>query len=125
MGVRVAGFLNDPILTFDREGDRDDGPVVSAYVELREGVNAVRTVQPDPGVLAYFLMGGDGLPVGIAIHEPIGGGAICEVVSRLLDAPVLAGGGDGATDDRPFPREGLRAVLHGIRKSLEGLQASA
>lgn len=116
-------FFTEPIVIFDREDDREDGAIVSAHVKLREGVPAVRMVQPNPEVLVYFLIAADGLPVGISVHEPVSGIAVCEIVDKLIEGPDGPEGVDTHTRNHFITADEIQAVMRGMRKSIEGLQA--
>jgi len=116
-------FFTDPIVTTDRAVDRKDGAIVSAHVKLREGVADVRMVQPNPSVLVYFLMAADGLPVGISVHEPVSGIAACEIVDKLIEGPDGPEGVGTRTRNHFITADEIQAVMRGMRKSIEGLQA--
>ncbi|MHC4953794.1 MAG: hypothetical protein ACYTGZ_07875 [Planctomycetota bacterium] len=122
MSDRAADFLSEPIVVFDREGDREDGAIVSAYVELRKGVPATRMVQPNSSVLVYFLIAADGLPVGISVHEPVSGMAVCEIVDKLIDGPDGPEGVDTSARHHFITADEIQSVMRGMRKSIEGLQ---
>lgn len=125
MNVSEYGFLCEPIVTFDRLDDRDDGPIVSAYVTLREGVKAVRMVQPNPSVLAFFLLAADGFPVGIRLHEPANGLAVCQIVSKLIEGPDGPEGVDRSAKNHFITTDEIKAVVNGVERSLEGFGAGA
>ncbi len=116
------GFRKDPEVSFCKE---DDGRV-SAFIKLRDNIKAHGVVQPNPNVLAFFLIASDGLPVGIRLHEPASGLAVCELMTTLIEGPD---GPEGIDSDARHhflttPEE-ISAVLHGFKESIEGLTPPA
>ena len=117
------GFLPEPVVDFDRLDDKEDGPIVSAYVTLREGVKAVRMVQPNPSVLVFFMVAADGLPVGIRLHEPANGIAVCQIVSKLIGGPDGPEGVDQTAKHHFITADEIKSVVTGVEKSLVGFQS--
>jgi hypothetical protein len=107
----------DPTVTFERE----DGKIVSAFVDLRPGVKSVGMIQPNPAALVFFLIGPDGLPVGIQLFERVSGVAACEIIDTLVEAPA----GPEEVERHPHhflltPAD-LRRCVRGLKQGLEGL----
>ncbi|MHC4408635.1 MAG: hypothetical protein ACYS0E_16755 [Planctomycetota bacterium] len=124
MDSTKEGFLSEPTVTFDREGDDKSGRVVSAYLELRQGIKAVRTVQPNSAVLVYFLVAEDGLPIGISFHEPVSGWAVCELVAKLIEGAEESQNVDKSASHPFITVDDVRSVVRGVGRSLEGLQTA-
>ena len=79
----MTHFNREPQIRIDRENDK----IVSVYVQLRDGVKAVGTIQPNPSALVFFLIAKDGLPIGIRLLEPVTGVAVCEILDTLVEGP--------------------------------------
>lgn len=114
-----AGFLKEPRVRIDRE---DDGRR-SAFIQLREGVEVQGVVQPNKDVLAFFLIAADGLPVGIRLHGPASGVAVCELMDTLIEGPEGPEGVERNAHHCFFSIDDVRAVLRGFKQSLEELTA--
>lgn len=114
------GFLKEPKVSIHRE---DDGRK-SAFIKLREGVKVQGVVQPNKDVLAFFLIAADGLPVGIRLHGPTSGVAICELIDTLIEGPS---GPEGIRRDARHhfltTADDVRVVTRAFKQSLEGLTA--
>jgi len=110
-------FLEEPQVTFDKE----DGRVVSAYIKLREGIKAVGSIQPNESVLVFFLIAEDGLPIGIRLHEPASGLAVCELIDKLIEGPDGPAGVSREIRHDFLSLDDLQAVVRGVRRSLQEL----
>lgn len=122
MELSERGFLKKPIVTVDRERDCNGDEIVTAYVELRPGIRASHSVQPNPNVLLFFEIAEDGLPVGFSVHGPISGVAVCEIVSTLVEGPNGPEGVEQSARHQFIPASELPIVMRGMGKSLEGLE---
>ena len=114
----MTNMIECPTVTVERE----DGRIVSAYVELRRGVKAVGTVRPNPAALVYLLVAQDGLPIGIRMLEPVSGVAAVEIVDALVENPSGRGGEGRAQHDFSLRPGELRSFLAGFKEGLKVLQ---
>jgi len=119
MAPTACRFLAEPRVTFDRLDGCFDGPVTSAYVVLRDGVKAVRMVQPSRAALVFVLMAADELPIGIRLHEPADGAAVCRMLSELIESPGRA---EAASGTRGLTADEIKAAVDGVERSIEGLR---
>ena len=112
-------MLEPPKVTLERE----EGRIVSAYVELRKGMKAVGSVQPNPSALVFFLLAQDGLPIGIRLLEPVSGVAVCEIINTLVEGPDGPCGVETRAQHHFFLKpEELGRFLAGFREGLQKLQ---
>lgn len=114
--------MSEPTVTLERE----DGKIVSAFVDLRPGVKSVGMVQPNPAALVFFLIGPDGLPVGIQLFEPVSGVVACEIIDTLVEGPAGPEGVERQARHHLFltPAD-LRRCVRGLSQGLKGLSAPA
>ena len=117
----MGGITSDPSVVLEEE----DGKVVSAYVELRPGVKSAGMIQPNPGALVFFLVGEDGIPVGIRLFEPVSGVAACEIVETLGEGPAGPSGVDRQARHHFFLKPAdLRHFMRGFRQGLKEFSAA-
>jgi hypothetical protein len=116
------GLLPTPEVTFDKDGDH----VVSAYLKLREGIQAIGSFQPDPEALVFFYVAEDGLPIGIRFLEPATGMAVCELVDLLAEGPA---GRDGIGRESRLQylteAKEIREFVRALKKTLIGMEDRA
>jgi hypothetical protein len=114
----MTNMLEHPTVTVERE----DGRIVSAYVELRRGVKAAGTVRPNPAALVYLLVAQDGSPIGIRLLEPVSGAVALEIVDAFVENPS-GRGAEGRARHRSFLRPGeLGRFLSGFKEGLRALE---
>jgi hypothetical protein len=105
--------------------EREDGKTVSVYVDLRPGVKSAGMIRPNPSALVFFLIGQDGLPVGIRVFEPVSGVAACEIIDTLVEGPQGPKGVERQARHHFFlSPEDLRRCVRGFGKGLKQLSAS-
>jgi len=117
----MSDSMSEPTVTLEQE----DGRIVSAYVELRPGVKSVGMVQPNPAALVFFLVGQDGIPVGIHLFEPVSGVAACEIIDTLVEGPAGPAGVERHARHHFFLTPGdLGRCVRGFRQGLKEISAS-
>lgn len=117
----MSDSMSEPTVILEQE----DGKTVSAYVELRPGVTSAGIVQPNPRALVFFLVGHDGIPVGIRLFEPVSGVAACEIIDTLVEGPAGPEGVERQARHHFFltPRD-LKRCVRGFKQGLKELSAS-